>query len=85
MVANEGRRRTAESAEPASAKRSSTESQEAMALLSIGRSVIYGLLTSGRLRSVREGRTRLIPASAISEYVAFLEQEADNDGFGAVS
>ncbi|NMH78641.1 excisionase family DNA-binding protein [Pseudonocardia xinjiangensis] len=58
---------------------------EAMDLLSLGRSVIYELLRSGRLRSVREGRTRLIPASAITEYVALLEREADANGFGAAS
>jgi excisionase family DNA binding protein len=49
---------------------------EAMALLSLGRSTIYELIRSGRLHSVTEGRTRLIPASAILEYVALLEREA---------
>lgn len=49
---------------------------EAMALLSLGRSTIYELIRSGRLRSVTEGRTRLIPASAIVDYVALLEKEA---------
>jgi len=49
---------------------------EAMALLSLGRSTIYELIPSGRLRSVTEGRTRLIPASAIAEYVSLLEREA---------
>ncbi len=49
---------------------------EAMALLSLKRSVIYELLRSGRLRSVREGRTRLIPAAAITDYVRLLELEA---------
>ncbi len=49
---------------------------EAMTVLSLGRSVLYELLRNGRLRSVREGRTRLIPASAIAEYVALLEREA---------
>jgi excisionase family DNA binding protein len=49
---------------------------EAMALMSLSRSVIYELIRSGRLRSVKEGRTRLIPATAISDYVALLEQEA---------
>ena len=33
---------------------------EAMAVLSLSRTVIYELLRSGRLRSVHEGRTRLI-------------------------
>jgi len=53
---------------------------EAMALLSLGRSLIYELIRSGRLRSVKEGRVRLIPASAIAEYVALLEREARGDG-----
>lgn len=33
---------------------------EAMAVLSLSRSVIYELIRSGRLRSVTEGRSRLI-------------------------
>lgn len=49
---------------------------EAMAVLSLSRSVIYELIRSGRLRSVTQGRARLIPASAIDEYVALLESEA---------
>jgi excisionase family DNA binding protein len=49
---------------------------EAMRMLSLSRSVIYEQLRSGRLRSVRQGRSRLIPATAISEYVALLESEA---------
>lgn len=49
---------------------------EAMVLLSLGRSVIYEQLRCGRLRSVHVGRTRLIPAAAITEYIALLEREA---------
>ena len=49
---------------------------EAMALLSLSRSVLYEELRSGRLRSVHVGRTRLVPAAAITEYVALLEREA---------
>jgi excisionase family DNA binding protein len=49
---------------------------EAARVLSISRTVIYELIRSGRLRSVKEGRTRLIPASAVAEYVALLESEA---------
>ena len=56
--------------------------REAMAL-SLSRSVFYEELRSGRLRSVHRGRTRLIPAAAIAEYVALLEREAD--GLGEVS
>jgi excisionase family DNA binding protein len=48
---------------------------EAMAVLSMSRSVIYEEIRSGRLRSVKRGRSRLISASAISDYVMLLEQE----------
>jgi len=56
---------------------------DVMKLLSLSRSVLYEELRSGRLRSVHRGRTRLIPAAAIAEYVALLEREAD--GLGEVS
>ena len=49
---------------------------DAMVVLSLSRSVIYEQIRSGRLRSVTQGRSRLIPASAIAEYVALLESEA---------
>ena len=45
---------------------------DAMDLLSMSRSVIYEQIRSGRLRSVTQGRTRLIPASAITDYIALL-------------
>ncbi|GAA4577763.1 hypothetical protein GCM10023193_81970 [Planotetraspora kaengkrachanensis] len=45
---------------------------------SLSRSVIYEQIRSGRLRSVTQGRTRLIPASVISEYVGLLEREAQD-------
>jgi excisionase family DNA binding protein len=49
---------------------------DAMQVLSLSRTVIYELIRTGRLRTVKEGRARLIPASAIAEYVALLEREA---------
>jgi excisionase family DNA binding protein len=49
---------------------------EAMDLLSMGRSAIYEQIRSGRLRSVQQGRSRLISAAAIRDYVALLEREA---------
>ena len=49
---------------------------DAMAMLSLSRTVIYEQIRSGRLRSVCQGRSRLIPASAIAEYVVLLEREA---------
>ena len=48
-------------------------------ILGLGRSVIYELIRSGRLRTVREGRARLVPASAVAEYVALLEAEAKQE------
>jgi excisionase family DNA binding protein len=49
---------------------------DAMVVLSLGRSSIYEQIRSGRLRTVTQGRSRLIPASAIAEYVKLLESEA---------
>ncbi|HYZ55925.1 MAG TPA: helix-turn-helix domain-containing protein [Streptosporangiaceae bacterium] len=48
---------------------------EAMEVLSMSRSVIYEEIRSGRLHSVKRGRSRFISASAIADYVALLEQE----------
>jgi excisionase family DNA binding protein len=50
---------------------------DAMRILSMSRTVIYEQLRSGRLRSVHQGRARLIPAAAITDYVALLETEAE--------
>jgi excisionase family DNA binding protein len=50
---------------------------EAMAVLSMSRSRMYELIRSKRLRTVKEGRTRFVPASAIAEYVGLLEREAE--------
>jgi excisionase family DNA binding protein len=50
---------------------------EAMKLLSLSRSVIYEQIRAGRLRSVKQGSTRLIPADAITDYVALLKAEAE--------
>jgi len=50
---------------------------EAAELLSLSRSLVYQLISSGRLGSVKEGRTRLVPASAIEAYVALLIKESE--------
>lgn len=52
---------------------------EAMQILSLSRSQIYEQMRMGRLRSVKQGRSRLIPESAIREYVNLLLSEADYD------
>ena len=51
-----------------------------MRLLSLSRSVIYEQIRVGRLHTVRQGRTRLVPAAAISAYVDLLELEAMEGG-----
>ena len=49
---------------------------DAMTVLSMSRSVIYEQIRSGRLRSVTQGRSRLIPVAAIADYIALLERES---------
>lgn len=50
---------------------------QAMRLLKLSRTVIYEQMRAGRLRSVRQGRARLIPAAAIRDYIALLERESE--------
>ena len=49
---------------------------EAMELLNLGRSVIYELIRSGQLRTVKVGRRRLVPARALDDYVDGLADAA---------
>ncbi|MGH3834457.1 MAG: helix-turn-helix domain-containing protein [Pseudonocardiaceae bacterium] len=58
---------------------------EAMQLLSMSRSVIYEQIRSGRLRTVRQGRSRLVPKGAIAEYVRLLIRESDGTDYGDAS
>jgi excisionase family DNA binding protein len=51
--------------------------KDAMRLLNLSRTVIYELLRTGRLRSVQQGRARLVTAEAIREYIALLQDEAE--------
>jgi excisionase family DNA binding protein len=51
--------------------------KDAMRLLNLSRTVIYELMRTGRLRSVQQGRARLITAGAIREYIALLKDEAE--------
>jgi len=43
--------------------------------LSVGRSKVFELIESGELRSVKIGRRRLVPSTAIAEYIERLESE----------
>ncbi|MWA01558.1 helix-turn-helix domain-containing protein [Actinomadura sp. LD22] len=46
-------------------------------MLGIGRTKVYDLMRTGALRSVRLGGSRRIPATALTEFVARLEEETD--------
>lgn len=50
---------------------------DVMQVLSMSRTVVFELLRSGRLRPVKQGRIRLIPTSAIRDYITLLEKEAE--------
>jgi excisionase family DNA binding protein len=52
------------------------EVRDAMRMLRLGKTVIYELIRSGRLRSVKQGRARRISAAAIRDYIVLLEREA---------
>ena len=62
--------------ETASPIRALYDVTEAMALLNLSRSQIYELIRSDRLVTVTQGRRRLVPAEAITAYVARLVSEA---------
>jgi excisionase family DNA binding protein len=51
--------------------------KDAMQLLNLSRTVIYELLRTGRLRSVQQGRARLITADAMRDYIKLLRDEAE--------
>ena len=58
---------------------------EAMQLLSMSRSVIYEQIRSGRLRTVNQGRSRLVPKVAIAEYVNLLTRESEGASYDKAS
>jgi excisionase family DNA binding protein len=45
------------------------------ALGGLGRTKVFELIKSGELRTVKIGRRRFVPASAVEEYVARLERQ----------
>jgi excisionase family DNA binding protein len=47
--------------------------EEAGHQLNLGRTVMYELIRSGRLRSVKVGKLRLIPSAALVEFVEQLD------------
>ena len=57
-------------------ERKSVRPAEAAELLGVCRDTVYVLLRAGRLRSVKAGRARLIPVSAIEEFLSSREVAA---------
>jgi excisionase family DNA binding protein len=49
---------------------------DAARLLNLSRTLVFEQLRAGRLASVRQGRARLIPATALRAYVDLLVREA---------
>jgi excisionase family DNA binding protein len=47
--------------------------EDVMERLRVGRSTVFALLASGRLRSVKIGRRRLVPEQALSDFIAGLD------------
>lgn len=46
--------------------------EEVMERLGVGRSTVFGLMASGRLRSVKIGRRRLVAEQAVVDFIAQL-------------
>ncbi|MEU3455677.1 helix-turn-helix domain-containing protein [Micromonospora sp. NPDC006766] len=57
-------------------EKKSVRPAEAAALLGVCRDTVYVLMRSGRLRSVKLGRARLIPVVAIEELLSATEEFA---------
>ena len=53
--------------------------RDVVRLTTLSRSEVYEQLRTGRLRSVRQGRARLITAKALRDYIKLLEREADTE------
>lgn len=47
--------------------------EQAAARLNIGRTRVFAAIAAGELRSVKLGRSRLIPAGALLEYAEHIE------------
>ncbi|PWU53123.1 excisionase [Micromonospora globispora] len=57
-------------------EKKSVRPAEAAALLGVCRDTVYVLMRSGRLRSVKLGRARLIPIAAIDDFLSANEEAA---------
>ncbi len=53
--------------------------EEAAHRLRLGRTLVYRLISSGELESVKVGRLRRVPAECLPEYVATLRRAGDSE------
>ncbi len=52
--------------------------ESAAELLGVGRTTAYGLVASGALRSLKIGSRRLVPLSAIDEFIERQSEQGDD-------
>ncbi len=57
-------------------ERKSVRPAEAAVVLGVCRDTVYVLMRSGRLRSIKAGRARLIPLAAIEDFLSAAEEYA---------
>lgn len=77
-LTNEPEPAPAEPAPRATPARVMFTAEEAAEQLGIGRTVMFRLIRNGDIESVRIGRLRRVPATAIQNYAARLVADADN-------
>ena len=68
-----------ERGEIASLQRRLLPIEAVMAQLGVGRSFVFELIGTNQLRSVKIGRRRLIPQSAVDDFVANLIATSESD------
>lgn len=44
----------------------------------LGRTTVFALIRDGKLRSVKVGRRRMVPAAALDEFIAGLEEDQND-------
>jgi len=54
---------------------------ETQKILRMGKTTLYQEMRTGRLGSIKRGRSRIIPAAAITEYQSLLAAEAKEVGW----
>lgn len=50
--------------------------EDAARRLAVGRTTVFGLVSTGRLRSVKIGKCRRVPEAALDEFIASLSVTA---------